>query len=146
MSPSILRRITGLLTALLLLQLTLAGGGAACVAHVAGTDGMGAGHRGMSMDARGSPANSNQSTVEPNAASGQLGSGEWQGATRGDPGCPAHGTTPACDSMAACAPVVFSAPITTIGIAAAPTTRVNASHVLAPRTRTTAPELPPPRA
>ena len=142
-----LRRVTALVTALLLLQLTLVGGSAACMTHAQGADAAGSDHSEMSMGSSvGSASEAGHSAVASNATSSQLGgSAEWHGATSEDAGCPAHHSTGPCDSMAACAPVVLGATIAGMSIVAAPAARAIPSRVLTPQTRTTAPELPPPR-
>ena len=122
MSSSVLRRVTALIAALLLLQLTLAGGSVACITHGQGVDAPRNDHSAMSMDSSiGSASDKNHS------------------------GCPAHHTTGPCDSMAACGPVVLGAAIAGMSIVVIPATGAIPSRVLAPPTRTTAPELPPPR-
>ena len=142
-----LHRVVGFVTALLLLHLPLVGGRVACTTHVRGADVAVSDHGAMSTDnSVGSASDRSDSGGASNTGATQLSlTAEWQGATPDDSGCPAHGTTPACDSMAACAPVVLSPPVTSVSIVAVPTAGIAASHVVAPRTRTTAPELPPPR-
>jgi len=142
-----LRRVTALLTALLLLHLTLAGTSAACLTHVQGAGGPAGDHSEMSITTPGgSASDTNHSDVESSATSTKFGvSAEWEGPTPEGSGCPTHHTTLACDSMAGCAHVVLNPTVTSVSIVALPRTSVVASHVDVPRTRTTAPELPPPR-
>jgi len=142
-----LRRVTALLTGLLLLHLTLADTSGACLTHVQGAGGPGGDHSEMSMTTSvGSVSATDHSAVESSAKSTEFGvSAEWEGSTPEASGCPTHDTTPACHLMAGCAPVVLNPTVTSASIIAVSTTSVAASHVVAPRTRTTAPELPPPR-
>ena len=142
-----LRHVTALVTALLLLHLTLADTSATCLTHMQGAGGPGGDHSEMSITTSiGSASDTNHPAVESSAKSTEFGViAEWEGPTPEGSGCPTHDTTPACDSMAGCADVVLNATVTSVSIVAVPTTSVVASHVVAPRTRTTAPELPPPR-
>ena len=71
--------------------------------------------------------------------------GSIRSATPDDSPCPAHHTPASCDSMTACASVVLGAAVAGMSIVVAPADRGVPSRVLAPPTRTTAPELPPPR-
>ena len=58
-----------------------------------------------------------------------------------------HGAVPGgCAAMASCVPVVVSAASSEIAIAALPAASLPASRTLIPPTRTTTPDLPPPRA
>lgn len=116
-----LNRAVGFVTALLLLHLTLVGGSIACVTNARGADAAVSDHSGMSMH------------------------GSIHSATLEDSGCPGHHTTSPCDSMTACAPVVLGAPVVGMSIVDAPAAHAISSRVLVPPTRTTAPELPPPR-
>jgi hypothetical protein len=150
-SPSIhpmgtLRRVTALLMALLLLQLTLADTNAACLTHVQGAGGLAGDHSEMSITTLSGSADTNHPAVESSAKSTEFGvSVKWEGPTPEGSGCPTHDTTPACDSGAGCAHVVLNPTVTSVSIVAVPMTSVAVSHIVAPRTRTTAPELPPPR-
>jgi len=146
-SSTISRRITALVCALLLLQLTLAGGSAACGLHARGADTAAGKHQGMSMaSAAASASKQSRSGVASDAASRQLGAGvEWRGAVPNDSRCPTHGTDGPCESMTACTPVVLGTAMAGASVVAANAARAIPSRVLTPPTRTTAPELPPPR-
>jgi hypothetical protein len=144
-SSSILRRITALVTALLLFQLTLVGGNAACAVHVRAADAAAGDHQAMSM-ATGSASGPSRSATDADAASRQLGGGvEWQGAVPAESSCPTHSTSGPCYSMAACAPIALGTAMTGTNVVGAHAARVITSRVLMPPTRTTAPEPPPPR-
>lgn len=123
------RRFAALLSILLLVQLTLAGSSAACVAHEA--DGDPASLDGGSMS-HASPASAGQEAP----ASG----------SSAPDGCDLPWALGTCATMASCAPCVLpSAPVrpaTAIGMAI----RAAARPLLAPPTPVRVPELPPPRA
>ena len=142
-----LRRVTALVTALLLLHLTLADTSAACLTHVQGAGGPGGDHSEMSTATSiGYASDTNHSAVESSAKSTEVGvSAEWQRPTPERSGCAAHHTRGPCDSMAACGPAVFDTAIAGMSIVVIPAVRAIPSCVLTPPTRTTAPELPPPR-
>ena len=148
MSSSILRRITALVTALLLLQLTLTSGSAACAVHVRGADAMADEHHGRSMPNEvGAASSSSYSPVASNAGPRHMGGDiEWRGgAPAPESSCRGHGSTGPCDSMASCTPVVLGADDAGASVVATHSARAIPIRVLTPPTPTTAPELPPPR-
>lgn len=146
MSSSIVRRITALVTALLLLQLTLVGGNASCAVHMRSADAAAGEHQATSMATVGSASGPSHSATDADAASRQLGGGvEWQGAAPAESSCPTHGISGPCYSMTACATIAVGTAMAGTSVVGAHAARVITSRVLMPPTRTTAPEPPPPR-
>lgn len=132
-----LRRVAALLMGVLLLLAPASGAWGACLshAHAHAAHGRHAGeharHCAASMVAGGSVRQAPHiSTISgaPTTHTGQ----------RAIPG--------GCAAMASCAPVAVSAGASEIAIAAGPGASLPASRTLIPPTRTTAPDLPPPRA
>jgi hypothetical protein len=104
-------------------------------------------HHGRSMlNEVGAALSSSQSPVASDADSRQMGDDvEWRGGAPDESSCPGHGSSRPCDSIASCAPVVLGADVAGESVVAAHSARAIPGRVLTPPTRTTAPELPPPR-
>lgn len=126
---SLLRRATAFLASLLVLQLTLAGGGVRSRVHRAESA------HGMTthgMSAHWTMASSQESDTPCHALAG-------------DDHCTFPGSDTACDAMTSCIPSLLAARAHESGFVRAPLGGVPAGPAMVPPTRTTPPELPPPR-
>jgi len=146
---SLPRRLTALVTSLLLLQLTQAGSAFACVEHTHGEDGASAEHGGMTMS--GSPRSESGVSHEGTVSGlswemSSQGADDSCGAVHGQSSCPAQGTDSECRAMTSCAPAVLGADVAGAPVVASHTARAIAAPILTVPTRTIVPELPPPRA
>jgi hypothetical protein len=140
----ILHRLTSIITGLLLLQLTLATSISACVAFGTGVEEVAAEHAGMTM-----ASTSSERTVPAQLAaeaSVQQPDDRSCGAASGESSCPTPTGEGSCFAVATCGPTVLAPAVASTDVSPSRTALAITSPSSRPTTRTTLPELPPPRA
>ena len=140
----ILHRLTSIITGLLLLQLTLATSISACVTFGTGVVEVAAEHAGMSM-ASTSPERTVPAQLAAEASVQQPGDRSC-GAASGESTCPMPSSEGSCSALATCGPTVLAPAVASADVSPSRTALAITSPISTPTTRTTLPELPPPRA
>ena len=140
----ILHRLTSIITGLLLIQLTLATSISAWVTFGTGVEEIAAEHAGMSM-----ASTSQERTVTAQLAaeaSLQQPGDRSCGATSDESTCPMPTSAGSCCAVTTCGPTVLALAVSSIDVSTPRTALAITSLISRPTTRTTLPELPPPRA